>query len=181
MNISGIVGKMCCWRRNVNKNDNKIWCNSRIHSWARGYTMPKSETTVANLIISFYDIKKQELCDKISVMKNSGAKFSITVDEWTDIAMNRYLNFTLQNQISYWLGLFKINGSCDAFLTRSLDKPKLADFELGVTVIIASTHDAADLLPKFESWKCNRFCFIQIIILFYRKIQNNINITLTQQ
>jgi hypothetical protein len=35
----------------------------------RGFSMPKNQTTVANLIFSFYKIKKQELFDKISDFK----------------------------------------------------------------------------------------------------------------
>ena len=85
--------------------------------------MPKSQNTVAKLIITFYEIRKQELCDKISFLKKCGEKFSITVDEWTDI--KRYISVTVHNKVAYRLGLVKIDGSCDASTTEELVKQKL--------------------------------------------------------
>jgi hypothetical protein len=95
----------------------------------RGYSMPKSQTTLAHLIISFYEIKKQELFDKISYFKKLNEKFSITVDEWTDISMKRIINLTFHhNNVCFGLGLLKIGGSCDVFKTEKLVKQNLVEY-----------------------------------------------------
>lgn len=142
----------------------------------RGFVMPKSQTTVKNLIISFYEIKKQELFDKISALKKCGERFSITVDEWSDININRYINVTLHNKVAYRLGLVKINGSCDAFTTEELVKQKLIEFGLDLKYIIASTHDGAAVMQKYgriipvESQLChNHGIHLAVTDVLYKK------------
>jgi hypothetical protein len=59
-------------------------------------------------------------------MQEEEKKFSITVDEWTDINIKRCLNLTLHDgDNSYKLGLVEINGSFYAETTQKLVEEKL--------------------------------------------------------
>ena len=64
----------------------------------RDYKIPRSEKTIKKLIIGFSKEKKLELKDKFMRMAQSGARFSITIDEWTSCNSKRYLNATLNSQ-----------------------------------------------------------------------------------
>lgn len=60
----------------------------------------------------------------LSKLKQGGAKFSITTDEWTNINVQRFLNVTLHisNGETFVLGLVPIEGSCNAEKTIELVK-----------------------------------------------------------
>lgn len=55
-----------------------------------GLSMPKSETTVKNLVLCSYEENTDEMKMELTELKTE-RKFSITVDEWTDIKSKRYL------------------------------------------------------------------------------------------
>lgn len=118
----------------------------------RGYEMPRTRHTVKKLILEFYKEKVNELKIHLKTLKEKGEKFSITVDEWTDIKMKRYINVTLHlfNKSSYKLGLIKILNTCDASKTKELVAEKLSEFGLDFDRdIIASTHDGAAVMIKY--------------------------------
>lgn len=117
----------------------------------RGYQMPRSTTTTTVLIMQFFEVKRKKLKTQlISEIKN-GAKYSITVDEWTDINIKRFLNVTLHgNGVAHNLGLIKIIGSCDAVATQNLVEAKLLEFGIALSDIVCSTHDGAAVMQRYE-------------------------------
>jgi len=62
---------------------------------SKGYKMPLSPTTVTKNIIGYYEKKKIELQNTFQNLKKDNRSFSITVDEWTDCVISRYLNVTV--------------------------------------------------------------------------------------
>ena len=89
--------------------------NSLVKSYAvngyatsKGFNMPKSSKTVTKSILKFYKIKKKETVSIIKDLKKKNFKFSLTVDEWTDKSMNRYLNVILHAFIDNLMKKFEI-------------------------------------------------------------------------
>ena len=71
-------------------------------------------------------------------------KFSITVDEWKDINIKRYLNLTLHDgKTSFKLRLIEVHGSCNADKTQKLVEEKLLQFGLFFDDIVISTRGDA--------------------------------------
>lgn len=143
----------------------------------RGFEMPRSRNTVKKLIIQFYEQKREELKNNLNTRKNNEQKFSITVDEWTDINMKRYMNVTLHSKSScYKLGLAKIDGSCDAEKTKKIVEDKLLEFGIQFSDIVASTHDGAAVMQKYgrNISAINQLCYnhaihLAVIRVFYKK------------
>lgn len=147
----------------------------------RGFPMPKSETTVKNLVLRFYEEKRDEMKTELTELKIE-KKFSITVDEWTDIKSKRYLNVTLHtNEKCFKLGLNKISGSCDAATTEILVREKLMEFGINLeSDVVASTHDGASVMQKYgriipvESQLCyNHAIHLAVIEVFYKRHPSN--------
>lgn len=142
------------------------------------YNMPKSSKTVRDLIMSFYYEKKRELQNELKQMITDGCKFSITVDEWTDILMKRYLNITLHSvKNTYYLGLIQIIGSCNYEIILNVIKRQLQEFNINFdTDIVASTHDGAAVMVKYGATieAFSQLCFnhaihLAIIDVLYKK------------
>jgi BED zinc finger len=142
----------------------------------RGLKMPKSVTKISKMIVAFSDEKREELAAKFSSMIQAGERFSITVDEWSDTSLTRYINVTIHNKEPYRLGLVEIRGSCDAIKTEELVKKKLESFGLTFSDVIGSTHDGAAVMRKYgrlipsESQLChNHGIHLGITDVFYKK------------
>ena len=122
----------------------------------KGYKMPKSPTTIPKCINSFYKEKCVELREKFEKLKTANHKFAITVDEWTDCTILRYVNVTAHvigkdsNTIEcYVLGLTEIIKQANAETIKHLVEAKLADFGIFLkNDVIASTNDAAAVMKK---------------------------------
>ena len=123
----------------------------------KGYKMPKSPTTISKCINSFYKEKCVELREKFEKLKTGNRKFAITVDEWTDCTILRYVNVTAHvigidsNTIEcYVLGLTEIIKQANAETIKHLVEAKLADFGIFLkNDAIASTNDAAAVMKKY--------------------------------
>ena len=145
----------------------------------RGYVMPRSATTIHKHILDYYQLKIDDLKNKLHMLKAHGNKFSITVDEWTDISVKRYLNVTLHSKDdTYNLGLVQIHGSCTAETTQMLVKTKLMQFELDFSDIVASTHDGASVMQKYgrlieaENQLCyNHAIHLSVVKVFYKETE----------
>lgn len=122
-----------------------------------GMKMPKSSGTLAKLITEFYKSKKAETIDKIKVLMKDGAMFSISLDEWTDCQMRKYLNITLHtDDEDIVLGLMPVVGSCNAEKTSELVGLFLKDFDLTLEEdIIASCNDGAAVMVKYGKLNSN--------------------------
>lgn len=83
-------------------------------------TVPKQAKQVAEMLMKFFDYAQNQVKEKICELKESGKKFSATIDEWTSVGNARYLNINLHyatssTTTSYFdLGLLKITGTCKA-------------------------------------------------------------------
>lgn len=152
---------------------------------SRGYTMPKSETTVIKYVMKFYEDKKAEMKVALLLQIKSGNRFSITVDEWSDINMRRYINVTLHSSVrAYVLGLVPIIGSCDSDATISLVTQKLKEFGINLdSDIVASTNDGAAVMVKYGrniAAACqlciNHGIHLGVIDVFYKKNMNIIEV-----
>jgi hypothetical protein len=140
------------------------------------YEMPKSRTRITKSINEFFVEKRDALKAKIQISISSGAKFSITTDEWTDVALRRYLNVTLHGESSHKLGLVQIIGSCNAEMTLTLVEKKLDEFGIKLSDIIASTQDGAAVMKKYGSLTgaFSQFCYnhgvhLAVTDIFYKK------------
>lgn len=144
---------------------------------SRGYEMPKSESTVKELIMKFVEEKRKELKKTLIDMVKHNLKFSISVDEWMNMNAKRFINITLHNIMRYNLGLTKIDGSCDAEETKRLVSETLINFGFDFKKdIAASTHDAASVMVKYgneidaESQLCyNHAIHLAVMNVFYKK------------
>lgn len=146
---------------------------------SRNYKMPKSETTVMKYIMDFYKEKKEELMASLLEQKKSGERFSITVDEWSDINVRRFMNITLHSATKppVVLGLSAIIGSCDSNATIDLVKAKLKDYGIEMdNDIVGSTHDGASVMVKYGknilpfSQLCyNHAIHLAVLDVFYKK------------
>lgn len=144
----------------------------------KGWSMPKSCSTVTKLIEKFYESKKVEIKTKLKQILSDGGMFSISLDEWSDCQMRKYLNITLHAENEdIVLGLLPVIGSCDAFKTRDLVKKFLNDFDLRLDDdIVASCNDGAAVMVKYG--KLNKtlaqLCYNHsihnsVIKVFYKK------------
>ena len=143
----------------------------------RGYTMPNSPKTVKEMVIKFADDKKNQLRQKLGTMKESGVKFSITVDEWTNFN-TRFVNVTLNSfKNEFKLGLVKVKDSLTSERITELVGNKLLEFGLNFTSdIVASTHDGASVMQKYgklngiENQLCyNHAIHLAVVDIFYTK------------
>lgn len=75
--------------------------------------MSKNDKTIQKYVMEFYKDKKEETKGEIKSFLDSNKKLSITVDEWTDCSMRRFINITVHFTTGkYNLGLIKNDGKC---------------------------------------------------------------------
>lgn len=143
--------------------------------------MPKSPTTTMKLILQYYEDQCALLKIKLVNQINEGTRMSITVDEWTSIKFQRYLNVTIHtNNDFYHIFMMFIEGVGNAITISELVVAKLKDF--GITMashIVASTHDGAAVMVKYGrlngtlSQLCYNHCLhLAVLDVFYRKVTN---------
>lgn len=105
------------------------------------------------------------------------------MDEWTDIALRRYLNVTLlgKGDMKKELGLVPITDRCTANNVETLVNQKLQDFGIRVSNhIVCSVHDGAQTMIKYGKQLPaeSQLCYVHAIHLavvsyFYKKKANN--------
>lgn len=118
----------------------------------KGYEMPKSEQTIWEMILSFHRLKFNELKADINSKLTKDTRFSISLDEWTDLTSRRYLMINLHDsEGSYNLGLKAIpSGHCTSDVIHGLVISGLADVGLNLKKhIVASTSDGASVMAKY--------------------------------
>ena len=121
---------------------------------SRNYQMPLSRTTVWNEIETYYYQVLENFKGFVLESKANGRKFSLLIDEWTDISSQRYLNITLHNGIkAFQYCLAPIgHGSCDSNRLREIVLDKLREVGIdAVKDVVASTHDGASTMRKYGS------------------------------
>lgn len=125
---------------------------------SKGLIMPQSKSTITSSILKFYNIKKEETIKVLYDLKKRNIKFGITVDEWTDLCMKRYINVSLHACTNdhlkkfevFVLGLVYIRSTCNAEQTKIYVENKLDEFEIDIQRdVISSTHDGAAVMVKY--------------------------------
>lgn len=66
-----------------------------LHS--KNLNMPASETTIWQKIYEFFELKQMELKNHLIKLKETNHRFSIVVDEWSDISYTKYVNITVRS------------------------------------------------------------------------------------
>ena len=107
----------------------------------------------------------------------SDKKVSITVDEWTDICVRRFINITLYSSTTkFVLGLVKINGSCSSEIVEDLIKNRLLEYGVDLK-------NGANVMVKYSklvgivSQLCNNHAIHLVVV---KTMYNNI-ITETEE
>lgn len=159
----------------VKKIVNSDACIAYLNS--RNHQMPMSDITVWNEILMYHNELLGSLKHFVHDSKLKGGKFSLLVDEWTDISSKRYLNIILHNGTNaYQYSLAPVGvGSCNSFRLQQIVMKKLEDISLNAECdIVASTHDGASVMKKygqsmpFEQQLCLNHCLnLSIIDVLY--------------
>jgi hypothetical protein len=130
-----------------------------------GKSLPKNESDVMQLILMDYMKKSSEIINKIEMKVKNNKRFSLSLDEWTSVAMKRYVNINLhacEEEHPINLGLVRIHGSCTAVTMVQLVTEHLAKFSIDFEKhIVGSTGDGAAVMIKFgkECPSIYQMCF----------------------
>jgi hypothetical protein len=118
-----------------------------------GFKLPENESDVMKLIIEDYCDKKAEMIKEIKTKLEQGAKFSITIDEYTTVRGRRYFGINVHESIekkTFKTGIVRIYGSCPAESMAESVKNHLRT--LGIVSdrdVVASTQDGAAVNKKY--------------------------------
>lgn len=159
-----------------------IGCNElRIFLTSRNMTMPKSGETVWKLIEGFYQENFDKQTEELKGMIQRGSKFSISIDEWTDLNQRRYLMlFAHDSEHSYNLGLIPIPpGNATEEVLHELIVARIAVVGIDPQVdLVGCSSDAASTMPKLTKHLqitgqlCVNHCFhLAVTDVVYRKIK----------
>lgn len=151
----------------------------------KGYKLPKNPSDIMNLMIDFYNDKKQLLINKISDLKLKNVKFSVSIDEWTGTNNRRYMDV----QIYYLnktdnLGMIPIQGSCNAENMYKMVGEKLSSFGINIKPdVMAFISDGAAVMIKFGklSQVYQQLCYnhglhLAVIKVLYESKTNSNNV-----
>lgn len=118
-----------------------------------GYRLPANESDVMKLILSDFVEKKKVMLKEIKEKVEKGAKFSMTIDEYTTVRGRRYFGINLQDSLErkqFKTGIVRIFGSCPAEKMVESVQQHLNSFCLSFdNDIIAVTLDGAAVNKKF--------------------------------
>lgn len=145
----------------------------------RGFSLPKTERDVQNLIIEQFLKVKSDIKHDIEAKLNDKCRFSLVMDEWTSIKNRRYLNICVyeSEKTFHNLGMVYIPGKCGAFEIRNLMETRLSDYNINFKKhIVATITDGPNVMKKFvkESPVEGIFCLshglhLAVVDVFYKK------------
>ena len=147
------------------------------------YELPKSGNTIKNIVLQFADEMREKLRQKLQAEKESGKRFSLSLDEWTSLRNERYLNINIHTEEKVWnLGLTKITGtfsaeSCVAALGKEVGALGL---DLDSDVVCITTDGCPLMLKVGKLIGClHQLCFnhglqLSVIDVLYRDRGNEI-------
>ena len=124
---------------------------------------------------------KALMLSEIKQRRDSGQRFSITLDEWTSTRNRRYMTVNLHGRGTFWnLGLARVEGSMPAEKCIELLDKKLAEFELNLSDdIVSICTDGASVMRKVGNLikPKQQLCYLHGIHLavtdvLYKKCQN---------
>lgn len=117
----------------------------------KGMKMPNSQTTVMKLIRDFYDEAKCKTMQEIQKRITDDQMVSLTLDEWTSVSNERYLNINIHFMDGYMinLGLVAVSGSLPAERIVEEVKKALKSFNIKPDNVFGATTDGAAVMIKF--------------------------------
>lgn len=116
---------------------------------SKGHVVPKSPSTVSAIVMKFGNDARNEIKIEIVSRTREGARFSLTLDEWTSIRNHRFMNINVHTVNKFWnLGLARMEGYFPADKCLDLVGKKLHEFGLNLTNIVAITTDGAAVMKK---------------------------------
>ena len=117
---------------------------------ARGFVVPKSATTIRNMVVKYANTIKETVISKFTRLRSEGMRFSLTFDEWTSLKNRRYLNINVHIEEEFWsLGLARVVGSLPAEKCIELVQKVLTQFMLNYYEdIVCVTTDGASVMQK---------------------------------
>lgn len=123
----------------------------------RGFTMPASNSTIWTHVQKFYELKKAEVIADLKKNKEANGRFSIVVDEWTDVSYLKYINVAVRWYDSKTSSFHVCNLGVEELKTRGTAEnirlsinDKLNEFGLNLNNdIVGSTHDGAAVMKKY--------------------------------
>ncbi len=116
-----------------------------------GYKLPNSGNTVRKILLTKSVTIKGKIIEEIKKFLNENKRFSITIDEYTAVNNQKYLNINLHiNSDKIWtLGLICIVEKAGATKIKNLVVSKLAEYGLDIEKdIIACVSDGASAMVK---------------------------------
>ena len=130
---------------------------------ARGFDVPKSATTIRNMVIDYGKMIQQRYKLELINMKKQNRKFSLSFEEWSSLKNRRYLNLNVHIQNKFWnLGLVRVHGSLPAESCIKLIEERMDLFGLNVheDVVCIATDGAAVMLKVGKLLCCEQqLCF----------------------
>ena len=123
---------------------------------------PTSHEGVKHMVLSFYNIKKNELADYFKSAVKSGKRSSLSLDEYTSCQCRRYMNINVHDVNEHWsLGMTRVSHSLNYSRIIEMVSKRLEEFGLDFTVhIVGCTTDGASVMVKFRK-KITSFSYHQ--------------------
>ena len=92
-----------------------------------GHKLPKNPYEISQLVQEYAAEKQSNLVNAFKMMvQNAGARFSLTMDEYTSLQNKRFMNINLHTEDEHWnLGVFRIEGSMTSERVVELLQEKL--------------------------------------------------------
>ena len=117
---------------------------------AEGYDLPKGNSQIQKLVIKKYGQVQDEMKTDLTQLKQKGARYTVTTDEYTSSKNRRYININIHVPGNFFsLGVPRAHGTMPA--TRQLEvlTDRLSNFDLQFERdIIAITTDGASVMKK---------------------------------
>ena len=117
-----------------------------------GHKLPKNPHEIAKLVQGYASEQQRKLVEAFKVMlRNSGARFTLSMDEYTSLQNKRFMNINLHSEDDHWnLGVFRIEGSMTAERVVELLNVKLESYSLNLDDhIVCATTDGASVMVKY--------------------------------
>lgn len=112
--------------------------------------LPKYESDVKNQILNYYKSVKEGIISDIRLEVSRNGRFTLILDEWTNVALRRFLNICIHGNDSFYnLGLVYISEKCNAAIIRTMIEGRLQEFGLSFERhIVATISDGPNVMKR---------------------------------
>lgn len=152
-----------------------------IRKWMTkdGLSLPRSQETIRKYSATEADKVRSEMILEIKKLKSENKKFTTSVDEQTTTSNFRILNVQLYGfNLSFNLGMVRINIACPADKMVELTNSRLKKFSVDPEDVFATTTDAAEVCKKYGKILeiFHQLCYdhgihLAIVKVIYKKIE----------